>query len=82
MTYDEESNRLTKNLHYLVDPDISALSHYSRYLLADFRYGLAKLQALGRTPCCPRILTSSTRSPGPMTSGSGTPSPSAAWRSI
>ena len=45
MTYDEESNRLTKNLHYLVDPDISALSHYSRYLLADFRYGLAKIDA-------------------------------------
>ena len=45
MTYDEESNPLTKNLHYLVDPDISAFSHYKRYLLADFRYGLAKIRA-------------------------------------
>ena len=54
MTYDEESNRLTKNLHYLVDPDISALSHYSRYLLADFRYGLAKLQALGEDTLLPQ----------------------------
>lgn len=45
ITYDEESNPLTKNLHYEVDPDTSALSYYARYLLADPRYGMAKLEA-------------------------------------
>ena len=45
ITYDEESNRLTKNLHYLVDPDTSALSYFTRYLFADPRYGWAKLNA-------------------------------------
>ena len=30
LTYDEESDRLTKNLHYKEDPDTSALSYYTR----------------------------------------------------
>ena len=46
ITYDEESNNLTKNLHYKTDPDASALSYYSRYLLANPQFGLAKLKAL------------------------------------
>ena len=46
LTYDEESDRLTKNLHYKEDPDTSALSFYTRYLFADPRYALAKLNAL------------------------------------
>ena len=46
LTYDEESDRLTKNLHYKEDPDTSALSYYTRYLFADTRYALAKLKAL------------------------------------
>ena len=46
LTYDEESDRLTKNLHYKEDPDTSALSYYTRYLFADPRYALAKLNAL------------------------------------
>ena len=46
LTYDEESDRLTKNLHYKEDPDTSALSYYTRYLFADPRYALAKLKAL------------------------------------
>ena len=32
LEYDEESDRLTKNLHYKEDPDTSALSFYTRYL--------------------------------------------------
>ena len=46
LEYDEESDRLTKNLHYKEDPDTSALSFYTRYLFADPRYALAKLKAL------------------------------------
>lgn len=46
VTYHEESNRLTKNLHYKTDPETSALSYVTRYLFADPRYGLAKLKAL------------------------------------
>ena len=46
LTYDEESDRLTKSLHYKEDPDTSALSFYTRYLFADPRYALAKLKAL------------------------------------
>lgn len=46
LTYDEESDRLTKNLHYKEDPDTFALSYYTRYLFADPRYALAKLNAL------------------------------------
>ena len=46
LEYDEESDRLTKNLHYKEDPDTSALSYYTRYLFADPRYSLAKLKAL------------------------------------
>lgn len=46
LTYDEESDRLTKNLHYKEDPNTSALSYYTRYLFADPRYALAKLKAL------------------------------------
>ena len=46
LTCDEESDRLTKNLHYKEDPDTSALSYYTRYLFADPRYALAKLNAL------------------------------------
>lgn len=46
LTYDEESDRLTKSLHYKEDPDTSALSFYTRYLFADPRYALAKLNAL------------------------------------
>ena len=46
ITYDEESNPLTKNLHYRTDPDTSALSYYTRYLFADPRYGWAKLRSL------------------------------------
>ena len=46
LEYDEESDRLTKNLHYKEDPDTSALSYYTRYLFADPRYALAKLKAL------------------------------------
>ena len=46
LTYDEESDRLTKNLHYKEDPNTSALSYYTRYLFADPRYALAKLNAL------------------------------------
>ena len=46
LTYDEESDRLTKNLHYKEDPDTSVLSYYTRYLFADPRYALAKLNAL------------------------------------
>ena len=46
LTYDEESDRLTKNLHYKEDPDTSVLSYYTRYLFADPRYALAKLKAL------------------------------------
>ena len=46
LTYDEESDRLTKNLHYKEDPETSALSYYTRYLFADPRYALAKLNAL------------------------------------
>ena len=46
LTYDEESDRLTKNLHYKEDPDTSVLSYYTRYLFADPRYALSKLNAL------------------------------------
>ena len=46
LEYDEESDRLTKNLHCKEDPDTSALSFYTRYLFADPRYALAKLNAL------------------------------------
>ena len=46
LTYDEESDRLTKNLHYKEDSDTSVLSYYTRYLFADPRYALAKLNAL------------------------------------
>ena len=46
LEYDEESDRLTKNLHYKEDPDTSVLSYYTRYLFADPRYALAKLKAL------------------------------------
>ena len=45
-TYDDETDRLTRNLHYLTDPDTSALSFYTRYLLCDPRYGFAKLKNL------------------------------------
>ena len=43
--YHEESNRLTKNQHHLTDPDISLLSHASRYLFASPEYGAAKIKA-------------------------------------
>ena len=46
LEYDEESDRLTKSLHYKEDPDTSTLSFYTRYLFADPRYALAKLNAL------------------------------------
>ena len=46
LEYDEESDRLTKSLHYKEDPDTSALSFYTRYLFAGPRYALAKLNAL------------------------------------
>lgn len=46
LEYDEESDRLTKSLHYKEDPDTSALQFYTRYLFADPRYALAKLKAL------------------------------------
>lgn len=45
-TYDDETDRLTRNLHYLTDPDTSALSFYTRYLFCDSRYGFAKLKNL------------------------------------
>lgn len=45
-TYDDETDRLTRNLHYLTDPDTSALSFYTRYLFCDPRYGFAKLKSL------------------------------------
>lgn len=45
-TYDDETDRLTRNLHYLTDPDTSALSFYTRYLFCDPRYGLSKLKNL------------------------------------
>lgn len=38
LTYDEESDRLTKNLHYKEDPDtVRMLSYYTRYLLCRAR---------------------------------------------
>ncbi len=43
LTYDDESNKLTHSLHYKTDPDMSALSYYSRFFLADPRYGYQKL---------------------------------------
>ena len=43
LTYDDESNKLTHSLHYKTDPDMSALSYYSRFLFADPRYGAQKL---------------------------------------
>mgnify|MGYP000178789638 FL=1 len=43
LTYDDESNKLTHSLHYKTDPDMSALSYYSRFLPADPRYGYQKL---------------------------------------
>ena len=43
-TWDDETDRLTRNLHYRTDPDTSALSFYTRYLFCDPRYGLKKLQ--------------------------------------
>ena len=46
VTYDDETDRLTRNLHYLTDPDTSALSFYTRYLFCDPRYGFAKLKNL------------------------------------
>ena len=49
-TYDDETDRLTRNLHYLTDPDTSALSFYTRYLFCDPRYGLSKLKNL-RNDC-------------------------------
>ena len=49
-TYDDETDRLTRNLHYLTDPDTSALSFYTRYLFCDPRYGFAKLKNL-RNDC-------------------------------
>ena len=45
-TYDDETDCLTRNLHYLTDPDTSALSFYTRYLFCDPRYGFAKLKNL------------------------------------
>ena len=45
-TYDDETDRLTRNLHYLTDPNTSALSFYTRYLFCDPRYGLSKLKNL------------------------------------
>ena len=45
-TYDDETDRLTRNLHYLTNPDTSALSFYTRYLFCDPRYGLSKLKNL------------------------------------
>lgn len=45
-TYDDETDRLTRNLHYLTDPDTSVLSFYTRYLFCDPRYGFAKLKNL------------------------------------
>ena len=45
-TYDDETDRLTRNLHFLTDPDTSALSFYTRYLFCDPRYGFAKLKNL------------------------------------
>ena len=45
-TYDDETDRLTRNLHYLTDSDTSALSFYTRYLFCDPRYGFAKLKNL------------------------------------
>lgn len=47
ITYDDESNPLTYGMHHLADPDTSALEFYSRYLLANPRYGWTKLQSRG-----------------------------------
>ncbi len=54
VTYDDESNGLTHGLHYAVDPDTSALEYFTRYLFADPRYGLAKLQARGEDTILPQ----------------------------
>ena len=54
LEYDEESDRLTKNLHYKEDPATSALSYYTRYLFADPRYALAKLKALRTNTILPQ----------------------------
>ena len=54
ITYDDETDPLTRNLHYRQDPDTSALSYYTRYLFADPRYGWAKLQALEEDTILPQ----------------------------
>lgn len=53
-TYDDETDRLTRNLHYLTDPDTSALSFYTRYLFCDPRYGLSKLKNLRNNSLLPQ----------------------------
>ena len=53
-TYDDETDRLTRNLHYLTDPDTSALSFYTRYLFCDPRYGFAKLKSLRNARLLPQ----------------------------
>lgn len=53
-TYDDETDRLTRNLHYLTDPDTSALSFYTRYLFCDPRYGFAKLKNLRNDRLLPK----------------------------
>lgn len=45
-SYNTESDPLTYGLHHLEDPDLPALTYYTRYLLANPRYGYAKLQSL------------------------------------
>ena len=54
ITYNEESNNLTKNLHYLSDPDTSAASFYSRYLFANPQFGLAKLRSMRKDTVLPQ----------------------------
>ena len=45
-SYNTESDPLTYGLHHLEDPDLPAFTYYTRYLLANPRYGYAKLQSL------------------------------------
>ncbi len=54
VTYDDDANPLTHGLHYRVDEDLSAPAYYARYLLADPRYGLAKLRARAEDTLLPQ----------------------------
>ena len=55
-TYDEESDRLTKNLHYKEDPDTSVLSYYTRYLFADPRYAPLGLRVIAEAQAAGAVL--------------------------